>query len=66
MNEIWQVLASQMQDSYEMLADIDMLEPDPGNSKAAMWHPSLAPFWIQSEEKEMGGLWKRDCFKRWK
>eukprot|EP00961_Rhodomonas_salina_P228519 3088585-Rhodomonas_salina.1 len=35
-NEIWRVFASQMIEGYEELADVDMLEPDPPNSSAAM------------------------------
>jgi len=42
-----------------------MLEQDPANSRAAMKHPRLAPFWQASEDKEMAGLWGRNCFKKW-
>eukprot|EP00961_Rhodomonas_salina_P073800 991773-Rhodomonas_salina.1 len=45
-NEIWKVLASQMLEGYEELADIDMLEPDPANNTAAMKNPLLRLFWI--------------------
>jgi hypothetical protein len=65
-NQVWRVLASQMMASYDELADVDMLEPDPTNRKAALKHSRLAPFWIASEQKELTGLWSRDCFKRWK
>mmetsp|Transcript_27856 Transcript_27856/g.65715 ORF Transcript_27856/g.65715 Transcript_27856/m.65715 type:complete len:97 (-) Transcript_27856:1858-2148(-) len=65
-NEIWRVLASQMIKGYEALADIDMLEPDPANHTAAMKNPRLKPFWLESEGKEMKGLWDKGCFKRWK
>jgi hypothetical protein len=64
-NEIWQVLASQMAEGYEHLADLDMLEPNPPNRTHAMRNERLRPFWVQSEEKEMQGLWKRGCFKKW-
>ena len=35
-NEVWRVLASQIQEGYEQLADLDMLEADPTNRKQAM------------------------------
>eukprot|EP00961_Rhodomonas_salina_P261359 3532225-Rhodomonas_salina.1 len=35
-NEIWLVLASQMVEGYDKLADIDMLEPSQSNSNEAM------------------------------
>ena len=65
-NEICRVLASQMQESYEQLADVNMLEQDPTNIKQAMNHPLHTPFWIQFEEKEIKGLWDRRCFKKWR
>ena len=65
-NQVWRVLASQMMALYDELADVDMLEPDPTNRKAALKRSRLAPFWIASEQKELTGLWSRDCFKRWK
>eukprot|EP00961_Rhodomonas_salina_P294039 3934220-Rhodomonas_salina.4 len=40
-NEVWHVFASQMIEGYEELADINMLEPDPPNSQAAMKNVSL-------------------------
>eukprot|EP00961_Rhodomonas_salina_P124290 1675360-Rhodomonas_salina.1 len=58
-NDIWWVFASQMMENYETLADIDMLEPNQANSNEAMWNVRLKPFWIDSEHKEMDGLWKR-------
>lgn len=65
-NEVWLVLASQMIEGYEELADIDMLEPDPPNRPAAMRKVRLSPFWMQSENKEMDGLNTKGCFKKWK
>eukprot|EP00961_Rhodomonas_salina_P250236 3382649-Rhodomonas_salina.1 len=65
-NEVWRELASQMMDNYEQLADIDTLEPNPAHHKEAMQNPRLKPFWIESEQMEMDGLWRRGCFKRWK
>eukprot|EP00961_Rhodomonas_salina_P161157 2169570-Rhodomonas_salina.2 len=53
-----------MQDGYDLLADVDILEPNPADRRAA--NPRLLPFWMASEEKEMAGLWARGCFKRWK
>eukprot|EP00961_Rhodomonas_salina_P206037 2781089-Rhodomonas_salina.1 len=53
-------------ENYEQLADVDMLEPSPTNSNEAMRNVRLCPFWIDSENKEMDGLWKRGCFKKWK
>eukprot|EP00961_Rhodomonas_salina_P267658 3616483-Rhodomonas_salina.1 len=40
-NEIWRILASQMLEGYEALADINMLEPDPANHTQAMKNPRL-------------------------
>eukprot|EP00961_Rhodomonas_salina_P218335 2950293-Rhodomonas_salina.1 len=51
---------------YEELADVDMLEPNPFTRNEAMRNTRLCPFWIDSERKEMEGLWCRGCFKRWK
>eukprot|EP00961_Rhodomonas_salina_P299787 3939207-Rhodomonas_salina.3 len=51
---------------YEALADIDILEPDPANHKQAMKNPCLRPIWIESQNKEIKGLWDKGCFKRWK
>eukprot|EP00961_Rhodomonas_salina_P063228 849677-Rhodomonas_salina.1 len=65
-NEIWRVFASQMQENYEQLADVDMQEPSPAYRNEAMRNALLKPFWIQLEEKEMTGLWTKGCFKRWK
>ena len=65
-NEVWRVLASTMHENYEQLADMDMLEQTPANHRQAMNHPRLKPFWMDSERKEMDGLWKRGCFKIWK
>eukprot|EP00961_Rhodomonas_salina_P083871 1127162-Rhodomonas_salina.1 len=56
-NEVWQVLASQMMEHYEELADVDMLEPNPSNRNEAMRNACFRPFWIDSERKEMEGLW---------
>eukprot|EP00961_Rhodomonas_salina_P017697 238015-Rhodomonas_salina.1 len=55
-----------MQDGYDSLADVDILEPNPANRRAAMKNPRLHPFWMASEQKEMTGLWAQGCFKRWK
>eukprot|EP00961_Rhodomonas_salina_P192912 2603143-Rhodomonas_salina.1 len=65
-NEVWQVLASQMMEHYEELADVDMLEPNPANRNEALRNARLRPFWIDSKRKEMDGLWRRGCFKLWK
>eukprot|EP00961_Rhodomonas_salina_P156261 2103736-Rhodomonas_salina.1 len=53
-------------ENYDQLADIDMLEPNPANRKQAMKNERLKSFWIDSEGKELRGLWKRGCLKRWK
>eukprot|EP00961_Rhodomonas_salina_P032108 432563-Rhodomonas_salina.2 len=66
MNKVWRVLASNMTEGYEQLADIDMLEADPNNRTEALRNPRLLPFWIDSENKEMAGLWSKGCFKKWK
>lgn len=66
LNEVWRVLTWQMQDNYNQLADMDMLEADPASRKAAMAHPRLRPFWMASEDKKMTGLWDRGCFRKWK
>jgi len=62
LNETWRTLASVMQDGYEVLRDIDILEPNPKNRNVAMQNPRLRPFWMASEDKEMVGLWARNCF----
>jgi len=46
------------------LESIGILEPDPKNYKTALQHPLLRPFWVESAEEEMTGLWRRGCFKR--
>eukprot|EP00961_Rhodomonas_salina_P064184 862938-Rhodomonas_salina.3 len=45
-----------------------MLEPNPAHCKEAMRNPHLKPFkfWIESEQKDMDGLWRLGCCKRWK
>eukprot|EP00961_Rhodomonas_salina_P146761 1975910-Rhodomonas_salina.1 len=48
-----------MTEGYEQLADIDMLEADPNNRTEALRNPRLLPFWIDSENKEMAGLWSK-------
>ena len=53
-----------MQEDYDQLADMDMLEADPATRKQAMQHPRLRPFWMKSEEIEMTGLWNCQCFKK--
>ncbi len=55
-----------MAEGYKQLADLDMLEQSPSNRMEAMHHARLQPFWVQSEQKEMDGLWHRKCFKHWK
>eukprot|EP00961_Rhodomonas_salina_P252464 3412445-Rhodomonas_salina.2 len=65
-NKVWRALASQMMEHYEELADVDMLEPNPSTRNEAMCDTRLHPFWIDSERKEMEGLWSRGCFKQWK
>eukprot|EP00961_Rhodomonas_salina_P212497 2869930-Rhodomonas_salina.2 len=62
-NDVWLLLASQMMENYEQLVDIDMLEPNPANQNEAMRNHRLKPFWLDSEQKEMDGLWRRWCFK---
>ena len=63
-NKVWRVLASQLQEGFETLADLDMMEQDPVNRRAAMKNERLAPFWQGSEQKELTGLWARGCLKR--
>eukprot|EP00961_Rhodomonas_salina_P063502 853346-Rhodomonas_salina.1 len=43
-----------------------MLEPNPANRKQVMKNELLKPFWIDSEGKELRGLWKLGCLKHWK
>eukprot|EP00961_Rhodomonas_salina_P009926 133716-Rhodomonas_salina.1 len=50
-NEIWSVLALQMMENYDQLADIDMLEPNQANRKQVMKNELLKPFWIDSESQ---------------
>eukprot|EP00961_Rhodomonas_salina_P078085 1048715-Rhodomonas_salina.1 len=42
-----------------------MLEPNPANRNEVMRNSRLRPFWIASEIKEMDGLDKQGCFKKW-
>eukprot|EP00961_Rhodomonas_salina_P150031 2020226-Rhodomonas_salina.1 len=65
-NDIWQVFAAQMIKGYDKLADIYILEPNLSNRNEAMSNIRLLPFWMDSENKEMDGLWKHCCFKQWK
>eukprot|EP00961_Rhodomonas_salina_P044209 593875-Rhodomonas_salina.1 len=53
-------------ENYYQLADVGMLEPNPANRKQAMKNERLRLCWIDSEGKELRGLWKRGCLKRWK
>eukprot|EP00961_Rhodomonas_salina_P135794 1827047-Rhodomonas_salina.1 len=55
-----------MIEGYNKLADVDILEPNPSNRNEAMSNVQLRPFWMDLENKEMDGLWKRSCFKQWK
>ncbi len=55
-----------MAEGYEVLSDLDMLVPNPANRKEAMGNERLKPFWLDSEKKEMSGLWRRQCFKKWR
>eukprot|EP00961_Rhodomonas_salina_P112936 1519388-Rhodomonas_salina.1 len=55
-----------MIEGYDKLADVNILEQNPSNLNEAMHNVRLRPFWMDSENKEMDGLWKRCCFKRWK
>lgn len=45
-----------MIEGYKELADINMLEPDPPISQAAIKNIHLRSFWMQSENKEMDCL----------
>eukprot|EP00961_Rhodomonas_salina_P261379 3532555-Rhodomonas_salina.1 len=40
-----------------------MLEPSPTNRNEAMRNVRLSLFWIDSEKKEMDGLWKCGCLR---
>eukprot|EP00961_Rhodomonas_salina_P093597 1259395-Rhodomonas_salina.1 len=53
-------------ENYDQLADIDMLEQNPANRKQVMKNERLKLFWIDSEGKELRGLWKWGCLKSWK
>eukprot|EP00961_Rhodomonas_salina_P245283 3314285-Rhodomonas_salina.1 len=55
-----------MIEGYDRLADVDILEPNPSNRNEAMRNVRLRLFWMDLENKEMDGLWKCCCFKRWK
>ena len=72
MNHIWscQVTTEAGQKlpelEYDLLADIDTLEPDPPNYQIALKHPRLRPFWINESLQEMDGLFEKGCFRKHK
>ena len=47
-----------------ILAQVDILEPDPKSHKETMKHPRLAPFWAAAAIKEMSGLEDCGCFRK--
>jgi hypothetical protein len=69
-NRAWLAAAAVPQDgdpsNLNILASIDMLEPDPIHRGAAMGNPRFRPFWQQAEQAEWTGLWERGCFKAWR
>ena len=62
-NLLW-VQRVQAEMDTSILAQVDILEPDPKSHKEAMKHPRLAPFWAAAAIKEMSGLEDRGCFRK--
>lgn len=49
--------------SYDTLADIDALEPDPATIQQAFKHPRLKPFWKLETNSEVDGLMEKGGLK---
>ena len=62
-NMLWASRVVTEADQY-LMAQVDILEPDPKSLKEAMKHPHLAPFWASAAIKEMSGLEDCGCFKK--
>jgi hypothetical protein len=45
--------------------EIDLLEDDLPHRGVAMRNARFRAYWIQAEEKEWQGLWKKGIFKKW-
>jgi len=64
-NKVWLAIVSDSKVDANLLASINMLQPDPAHRGASM-ASHFQPFWPTSELEEWDGLWKRKCFKGWK
>ena len=64
-NKVWLAAVSDSKVDANLLASIDMLQPDPAHRGAAM-ASNFRPFWLTAEQEEWAGLWQRKCFKVWK
>ena len=66
MNAVWAYNAELCapRTDWEKLADIDCLEGDPPHRRVAMRNLRLKPFWLGAEQKEMAGLWDKQCFRK--
>ena len=64
-NMVWLAAVSDSKEDANLLASIDMLQPDPAHRGAAM-ASNFRPFWLTAEQEEWAGLWQRKCFKVWK
>ena len=64
-NKVWLAIVSDSKVDANLLASIDMLQPDPAHRGDAM-ASNFRPFWLTAEQEEWDGLWTRKCFKVWK
>jgi len=61
-NKVWLAIVSDSKVDANLLASIDLLQPDPAHRGAAMTS-HFRPFWLTAEQEEWDGLWKRNGFK---
>jgi len=61
-NKVWLAIVSDLKVDVNLLASIDMLQPDPAHRGTAM-ASHFRPFWLTAEQEEWDGLWKRNGFK---
>ena len=72
MNQVWAMECqngmdpeeNQLDLAYDLLADIDALEPDPATFQQAVKHSRLRPFWLDESVQEMQGLFQKGCFRK--
>jgi len=61
-NKVWLAIVSDSKVDANLLASIDMLQPDPAHRGTAM-ASHFQPFWLTTEQEEWDDLWKRNSFK---